>query len=220
MPRPLLSIANDSPVDPTATSSRALLTSIPTNTSVLATVRHLRSGHAPPCAMRARSCAAPATVRALTWFFGRGDPRLPSASQTLDPRPFGLPRPSSCLYSDTDGKIQGQVPEDFSWTQRRVMSSVTAMALSNLPYDPRVGRLSRMPPKASQKRDPDKSLDTCPSAGTMRPSISLAWVKRVGESRGISDSLIERWAPRVGLTSISLGSQLWWRSASRGLYYS
>src|SRR5215471_13876650 len=107
MPRPLLSIANDSPVDPTATSSRALLTSIPTNTSVLATVRHLRSGHAPPCAMRARSCAAPATVRALTWFFGRGDPRLPSASQTLDPRPFGLPRPSSCLYSDTDGKIQG-----------------------------------------------------------------------------------------------------------------
>src|SRR5215469_5005735 len=142
MPRPLLSIANDSPVDPTATSSRALLTSIPTNTSVLATVRHLRSGHAPPCAMRARSCAAPATVRALTWFFGRGDPRLPSASQTLDPRPFGLPRPSSCLYSDTDGKIQGPEREasessfplralSSASSRRRHMLCIFLIAISN-----------------------------------------------------------------------------------------
>jgi hypothetical protein len=41
-------------------------------------------------AMRARSCAAPATVRALTWLIGRSDPRLPSASPIAGPRPIGL----------------------------------------------------------------------------------------------------------------------------------
>jgi len=56
----------------------------PTRIPNFAIFPQLRAADAPPCAMRARLLAAPATVRASTWFTGRGDLRLPSASLIAD----------------------------------------------------------------------------------------------------------------------------------------
>src|SRR6266436_6188117 len=64
-----------------------------------------------PCDLiRARAKAAPATVRALLRFMGRGDPCFAAASMGLESR--GLPRPaptsSSVPLSDIQGsRIQG-----------------------------------------------------------------------------------------------------------------
>jgi len=91
MPRESCSSLKISSPGNTATSSLALLTSIPTITSPSIPTPAF-SGRTRPCMMRARS-AAPATVRALTWLSGRGDPRSPPAS--CDQGSFGLPRPGS-----------------------------------------------------------------------------------------------------------------------------
>src|SRR5208283_3145737 len=61
--------------------------------------------------MRARPLApAPATVRAVSCFSGRGDPRCTAASPVADPGVIGLPRPSLNPSCDPNAKIQGVTP--------------------------------------------------------------------------------------------------------------
>src|SRR5262249_47036566 len=100
----LLASVTHSALGRTATTSLALLTSIPTYTSSAIAVLPLRRP-APTCAMRARALgAALSTVRATDPVSdGRGDPCSLPASGDLGP--FGLPRPRLSLY--VGSQIQG-----------------------------------------------------------------------------------------------------------------
>jgi hypothetical protein len=103
MPAGLLASVTHSALGRTATTSSALLTSIPTYTSSVLPPRR----PAPPCAMRARALgAALSTVRATDPVSGgRGDPC--SRPVSCDLGPVGLPRPLLSLYAGS--QIQGHL---------------------------------------------------------------------------------------------------------------